>query len=115
MPTSVMKYLSIRSGSMPEKPRSIMRLTASGTASVAAAETTSAARAAREHPLVAQQIGPQAEQRAQARRACQRLRSAARHRCRSRRSPPSVCGVTSCTNKGPAYVVQAQTLRARAA
>ena len=73
MPASVMKYLSIRSGSMPEKPRSIMRLTASGTASVAAAEITSAASSGREHPLVAQQIGPQAEQRAQARRAWQRL------------------------------------------
>ena len=51
MPASVMKYLSIRSGSMPEKPRSIMRLTASGTASVAAAEITSAARAAASIPL----------------------------------------------------------------
>ena len=43
---------------MPEKPRSIMRLTASGTASVAAAETTSAANAAASMPRVAQQIGP---------------------------------------------------------
>ena len=38
-----------------------------------------------------------------------------RHRCRSRRSPPSVCGVTSCTNKGPALRRKAQTLRAQAA
>ena len=46
MTASVAKYLSIRFGSIPEKPRSIMRLTASGTASVAPAEASSAMSAA---------------------------------------------------------------------
>ncbi len=50
MPMSVAKYLSTKSGSMPEKPRSIMRLMASGTASVAPAETISAISAAASIP-----------------------------------------------------------------
>ena len=115
MPASVAKYLSIRSGSMPEKPRSIMRLTASGTASVARGRDESASSAAAEHPLVAQEIRPQARAAgASEARLPPPALPRRRESARGGRGRP-VCGVTSCTNNGPSSFVQAQTLRARAA
>ncbi len=54
---------------MPEKPRSIMRLTASGMASVARGGDEKGEQRRAEHALVAQEIGSQREERAKRRRA----------------------------------------------
>ena len=63
---------SMKAPSPPEKPKSIMRRTATGTVSMAAAETTSASERQPQHARVAQQVGLQRQQRAQ--RACVRVR-----------------------------------------
>ena len=87
--------------------------TASGTASVAAAETMSASRAAAEHAPMAQEIGPQARAAGATRRACLPRASAASGTDAARGGRRrQVLGLRVALS-GPANFVRGPTLRSR--